>query len=128
MDIILPTTLKKSFRQYLEILQPMVGYTSKEADILALFMYHNYKNQDIPERIRGEFLFSTNTRKTIREELDMSIGSFNNNMASLKKSILKDNKLPKKLIVYPETTDKGLSLPLKFYFLVQDAKDSTENN
>jgi hypothetical protein len=128
MDIVLKTELKKSFRQYLEILQPMVGYTSKEADILALFMYHNYINQDIPERIRGEYLFSTNTRKTIREELDMSIGSFNNNMSSLKKTILKDNKLPKKLDVFPEQTKNGLILPLKFYFLVQDAKNSTENN
>ena len=85
MDIIFRPNLQKSFRQYIEIMQPMIKCTPKEADILAEFMYHNYLNRDIPDRARHDYVFGTITRKKIREHLNMSQGSFNNNMSSLKK-------------------------------------------
>lgn len=128
MDFVLNTTTKKSFRQYVEILQPIMKFTSKEADILAELMYQNYLNQDIPERARNQYLFSTDNRKVMRNNLNMSVGSFNNNMASLKKrGILKGEILPKKLQVLPQKHNGKDIVSLKFYFVV-DAEERTENN
>jgi hypothetical protein len=127
MDFVLKGNLRKSFRQYVEILQPMIKCTAKEADILAEFMYHNYLNQDIPERARNKILFSTETRKEIRERLNLSIGSFNNNMSSLRKrGILKNDQLPTKLQVYPKNTNRGLLINMNFHLLATDAEDGTK--
>jgi DNA-binding MarR family transcriptional regulator len=129
MDIVFKPTLRTSFRQYVELLQPMLRCTTKEADILAEFMYHNYLNRDIPERARNEFVFGTSTRKQIREQLNMSSGSFNNNMSSLRKrGILKQDALPKKLQVTPTNTPQGLKFNLNFHFLIQDAEEGKADN
>lgn len=129
MDIIFKPNLRKSFRQYVEILQPMIKCTAKEADILAEFMYHNYINRDIPERARNEFVFGTATRKKIRETLEMSSGSFNNNMSSLRKrGILKEDALPQKLQVSPKETSQGLKFNLNFHFIIQDAEKGKKVN
>jgi hypothetical protein len=107
----------------------MIKCTAKEADILAEFMYHNYINRDIPERARNEFVFGTATRKKIRETLEMSSGSFNNNMSSLRKrGILKEDALPQKLQVSPKETSQGLKFNLNFHFIIQDAEKGKKVN
>jgi len=131
MDIVFKPSLRKSFRQYVELLQPLIKCTPKEADILAEFMYHNYLNRDIPDRARNEFVFGTSTRKKIREHLDMSSGSFNNNMSSLKKrGILKENELPKKLRASPKPYKDGqYKFELTYHFIIEDnAEEHTEVN
>jgi len=129
MDIIFRPNLQKSFRQYIEIMQPLIKCTPKEADILAEFMYHNHLNRDIPDRARHDYVFGTITRKKIREHLNMSQGSFNNNMSSLKKrGLLKEDGLPKKLQVEPRETENGLKFNLTFHFIIEDAKNSKKKS
>lgn len=61
---------RKFYRQYIELLQPMLKLRKREADVFAELLYHNYLKRDIqnPED-RFKLVFDISTRNKIGEAL-----------------------------------------------------------
>jgi DNA-binding MarR family transcriptional regulator len=111
-NIPIATTENKFFRQYLELINPLLKLRGKELDVLAELMYYNYKFKDIPDEHRWKLIFDYDTKTKIRTKLDLSDASMNNNLSALrKKGIIKLNKVRDVFLVYPSS---NFSLNFKF--------------
>ena len=96
------TTENKFFRQYLELLNPLLRLRGKELDVLAEILYHNHKLDKIPEKHRWKLIFDYDTKTEIRTKLDLSDASLNNNLSALrKKGIIRKNKVSDNFLVHP---------------------------
>lgn len=110
------TTKKKFFRQYLELLNPIVKLRPKELDVLAELLHYNNELSNIDEKNRWKVIFDYDNKKEMATSLDISVASFGNNLSYLRqKGIIVDNKVVKNLLVYPED-----SFNLKFNFNISE--------
>lgn len=117
------TTENKFFRQYLELLNPLLRLRGKELDVLAEILYHNHKLDKVPEQHRWKIIFDHDTKTEIRTKLDLSDASLNNNLSALrKKGIIRKNKVAKSFLVYPSNYCK-----LTFSFNI-DKENGQSNN
>ncbi|MAH44671.1 hypothetical protein CMI37_02530 [Candidatus Pacearchaeota archaeon] len=115
------TTKGKFFRQYLELLNPLLRLRGKELDVLAEILYYNHKLEKIPEKHRWKLIFDYDTKTEICQKLQLSDASLNNNLSALrKKGIIKKNKVTNGFLIYPNnyckltfsfniTTENGIS-------------------
>jgi len=104
MDKSIPirTTKSKFFRQYLELLNPILRLRGKELDVLAEILYYNHKLENIPEKHRWKLIFDYDTKAEIRQKLQLSDASLNNNLSALrKKGIIRKNKVTDSFLIYP---------------------------
>jgi hypothetical protein len=61
---------RKFYRQYIELLQPMLRLRKREADVFAELLYHNYLRRNIPNpKDRARLVFDISTRNEIGEAL-----------------------------------------------------------
>ena len=61
---------RKFYRQFIELLQPILGLRKREADVFAELLYHNYLRRDIKnEDDRFRLVFDISTREKIGEAL-----------------------------------------------------------
>lgn len=98
-----PTTERRFFRQYLELINPLFKLRGKELDVLAEFLYYNHQLKEVPEEHRWKVIFNYETKTKIREKLNLSVASMNNNISALRaKKIIRDNKIHKDFLVHPE--------------------------
>ena len=114
MEKIVPlnTSEKVFFRQYVEILDPVIKLRPKELDVLAELLYHNNKLKDIDSKNRWKLILDYDNKKEMAGGLNISVDSFGNNLSFLrKKGIIVDNKVIDGLLVYP---DKTFKLTFKF--------------
>lgn len=96
------TTKGKFFRQYLELLNPLLRLRGKELDVLAEILYHNHKLKKIPEKHRWKLIFDYDTKAEICTKLHLSDASLNNNLSALrKKGIIKKNKVQNSFLIHP---------------------------
>jgi len=96
------TTENKFFRQYLELLNPLLRLRGKELDVLAEILYHNHKLESIPENHRWKLIFDYDTKAEIRNKLHLSDASLNNNLSALrKKGIIRKNRIPDSFLIHP---------------------------
>ena len=117
-----PTTGSKFFRQYLELLNPLLKLRGKELDVLAELLYYNNKLINIPIKHRWKLIFDYDTKMEIRNKLNLSDASMNNNLSALrKKGVIEDNKVKAAYVVLPEN-----NFILGFQFSI--SKDSASNN
>ena len=101
-NIPIKTTEDKFYRQYLELINPLLKLRGKELDVLAQLLLYNNSLKDIPEEHRWKIIFDYDTKTKIRTELDLSDASMNNNLSALrKKGIIENNKVLKNFLVYP---------------------------
>lgn len=57
---------RKFYRQFIELLQPILGLRKREADVFAELLYHNYLRRDIKnEEDRFRLVFDISTREKI---------------------------------------------------------------
>ena len=111
-----PTTGPKFFRQYLELLNPIIHLRGKELDVLAELLYHNHSLKSIPEEHRWKLIFDYDTKLKIRNKLKLSEASMNNNLSGLrKKKIIQDNRIAKAYMVEP-----GKEFLLGFKFVIDE--------
>ena len=83
------TTENKFFRQYLELLNPLLRLRGKELDVL-------------PEKHRWKLIFDYDTKTEIRTKLQLSDASLNNNLSALrKKGIIRKNKVSDSFLIHP---------------------------
>ena len=127
-NISINTDSSKFYRQYLELLNPLIKLRGKELDVLAQLLFHNNKLKDIPEPHRWKIIFDYDTKVEIRTALELSDASMNNNLTSLrKKGIIKNNKVIKNLLIYPNKKSRII-----FNFNIADEsgskKDISENS
>ena len=92
------TTKNKFYRQVLEVLRsfpPINKLSPRELDLLAEFMRQNNDMADVPVNKRRILIFSTENRKEIMDNLNLSQAVFNNNLSKLRKVgvITKNNDL-----------------------------------
>lgn len=103
----LNTTEKVFFRQYVEILNPLLKLRAKELDVLSELLYYNNKLKNIDEKNRWKLIFDYDTKKDIADTLKISVESLGNNLSYLrKKGIIIDNRVVSNLLVYPDKTSK----------------------
>lgn len=96
--IVINTTRYKFFRQFLELIKSIPPFNKlrpKELDVLAEIMYQNDRYSDLEPKIRQKIIFDTKTREDIRNGLNMTKESFNNNLSILRKHgvLSKENEL-----------------------------------
>jgi DNA-binding MarR family transcriptional regulator len=112
-----PTSGSTFFRQYLELLNPLLKLRGKELDVLAELLYYNHKLIDIPLEHRWKLIFDYDTKMEIRSKLKLSDASMNNNLSALrKKGVIENNKVKAAYVVLPEN-----KFVLGFQFNIKDA-------
>lgn len=114
-EIKITTDKKKFFRQYVEVIRPFIGVSSKRTlDVLSLLLYHNDQKKSITNlKDRWIVLFDYDVRMEIVQELKITMNIFNNQLLELrKKGLIKaGNKLDESILVYPEDS---LELSIQF--------------
>jgi len=122
MNIPIKTTMLKYFRQSLEVLKilpPLNTLRARELDVLAGFLYFDYKYKDIEIGARSKILFDYDTKLQIRENIHIDEQSFNNCMTSLrKKGILKKRGIETNYGLTPVETEQGIISTISFNFII----------
>jgi len=115
--VTIATSENKFYRQYLEILNPIIKLRGKELDVLAELLYHNNRLKEIPYKHRWKLIFDYDTKSDIRTKLKLSEASLNNNLSALrKKRIIVENEVLKNFLVSPQE-----SFSLKFNFKMNNS-------
>jgi DNA-binding MarR family transcriptional regulator len=118
-NIPIKTTEAKFYRQYLELINPLLKLRGKELDVLAALLLYNNDLKNIPEEHRWKIIFDYDTKTKIRTELDLSDASMNNNLSALrKKGIIENNQVLKNFLVYPNG-----AVRITFNFNLKDGSD-----
>jgi predicted transcriptional regulator len=85
-EIPINTNIKKFFRQYVEVLQPLFDIRSREADVFAALLYESYLRRDIGDlKDRFKLILDYDTKIKIQEELNMTTAVFRNCLTRLRK-------------------------------------------
>ena len=120
------TTENKFFRQYLELLNPLLRLRGKELDVLAEILYHNHRLENIPEKHRWKLIFDYDTKTEIRTKLELSDASLNNNLSALrKKGIIRKNKVAESFLIHPSNYCK---LTFSFNFTAENGVSNNEES
>ena len=109
---------RKFYRQYIEILQPILKLRKREADVFAELLYHNYLKRDVKNsEDRFKLVFDISTRNKISEKLNISNAVIQQALGGLrKKNVIKGITLRETFAVEPSN---GV-FNLNFKFVVQD--------
>lgn len=86
--------IKDIFRKWIEITYSFHKLTPQQQDVLALFLYYHYKfKQDITnDKILWKVVFDYETKRLIKEELNIEDQSLQNVLTVLrKKGVIKNN-------------------------------------
>jgi len=128
MEKVVPvnTSKEKFFRQYVELLNPILKLRGKELDVLSMLLYCNNEKQYIQEHDRWVNIFSYDNKWKMRQDLGLSDASFANNLSSLrKKGVITENKVAEGLLIYPGENKK---FSLSFKFNIHEEQGATEVN
>ena len=77
------TTPNNFFKTYIQILNPLLKLRKKEAEVFEAFLKIHFANRN--KQNVNQLLFSSTTLKTIRENLNLSVASFNMHKYRLRK-------------------------------------------
>ena len=116
--------LNTFFREYLELINPLLKLRTKELDLLGRLMYYNYtisKEFKNPEsKLKWSQLFSKDIKDVIGEEIGQNQSILANNLSALrkKKIILNGNKLRSDLCLYPNS--EQFVLAFRFNLLLEE--------
>lgn len=91
------TNRDKFFRQVLELLRSLPPFNKlrpRELELLSKLMAYSDEFKALDRDSRYDLIFSTRTRRTIADDLDMSEDAFNNNLSILRRHglVTKDNR------------------------------------
>lgn len=105
----------KIFRQYLEVVkifQPFNKLKRQEIRVLAELLKLEYSLKTVEEENKWKLIFHYDNRLLIRNNLNISVASFNNSLSALRKNnIVVNNIIPSKYLI---DFDKGYSLKINF--------------
>lgn len=116
-----PTSLEgKFFRYWLEFLRPIHKLTSREIEVVELFLKKRYElSKKVSDKeLLDKIAMSEDVKKEIREKLGITSQHFQVIMSKLRKNrVIIDNKLNKKFI--PNLNKKESTFSLMIYFELQ---------
>ena len=113
-EIPIKCTDRNFYRYYVELLNPIARLRKKELDVLAQLLYHDNKYKSLEDKIRYKIIFDQDTKLEIRESLNLSEASLNNNLSELrKKKVIINNQIAKGYRIFPGESNK-----LVFNFIV----------
>ncbi|HLB42762.1 MAG TPA: hypothetical protein VJN02_07955 [Gammaproteobacteria bacterium] len=105
---------QKFFRAYVDIIQPLLDIRPRESDILAQILYINNEKKAIPETDRFGIIFSTSSKKKMREALEINDSTLQNSLSILrKKKIIVNNTIPTKYQVFITNNELSVEYKLK---------------
>ena len=109
---------RKFYRQYIELLQPILKLRSREADVFSELLYHNYTKRSITDdKDRFRLVFDISTREQIQEHLQVSNPVIQQALAGLRrKNVIKGTKLREAFTIEPE---EGV-FELTFKFVIDE--------
>lgn len=84
MDLKIAVTKRNYYYTALKFLNVFLDLTDRELKLLAKFIENYKESEGSKEKIRWNYTFSTEVRKTIREELSLSTNNFNTTFHKLK--------------------------------------------
>lgn len=88
MDIKINTDRDKVYKQYLSLLNPVLGPNKldpTEMEILSNILYIDWLYKHLSKEQRDKIIFNTVTKTKIASLLNISKGQFNNNMLRLRR-------------------------------------------
>lgn len=89
------------FKMWINMLQPFLKLRQQEIDLLAKLLYHRFLvSESVADKTMVDFfLFSSENRKKMRQELKYEVYTFNNNLAILrKKGLIIGKSINKKIV------------------------------
>lgn len=118
------TSTLKGFKQYLHIVNPILGdkkLSPQEIEVLSCYIYLDNYYKHLPVETKNTIVFSKNTKLKIKKELKSSSDSINNVISSLYKKgyISKDKKLLVKIPLKDNKIEISFSITIS---------DEGENN
>lgn len=91
------------FNQYLLWLDPILGLTIPERDVLSAYLTLHYNHKDMDQSKLNSLLFSEETREVIRKKLKMPVNVFKKALDKLEeKEYLTKDRISSKLTNYPK--------------------------
>ena len=105
---------QKLFKQYVELLQPLLKLTSNEVSVFAQLLFLNDEKKNIPDKDRFNLIFSTSSRKDMAKDLGLSNQVLQNCFSKLrKKGLIVNNTIPEKGQVFLDSSSLLLIFKLK---------------
>ncbi len=116
-SIKIPTNVRKFFRQYIGLMQPILNLTDREAEVFSELLYHSYLRRDIGNlQDRFTLVFESDTRIQIQEVLNISASAFRNYIMSLRKKGLigKGNVIHPRFLIIPNGDPINITFTFEF--------------
>lgn len=107
------------FRYWVEFTKPIHKVSQRDMDLLALLLYKRYKlsNTINDSKLIDSILFSTESRKELREELNIPSNYFQVMLKHLRdKKVIIGNSINQKLIPRLQKTESVYKLIMQFSF------------
>lgn len=114
------TTLDGLFKNWFTFLRPLHSLTDREIDIAANFVKQRYllSKAITDDAILDKVVMSEDTKRTVREECNITLPHFQVIMGKLRKNgVIVDNKISPRYI--PRIKQDGKSLQLLIYFQIK---------
>lgn len=127
MRLNLDTTKEKIFKQYLTIINPLLGkskLSNTEVEVLSRLLLVDYMYRHLPEEERNLLIFHTRTRSNIlldiaKENPNFSKAVLHNTITTLKKKgIIQGNKRELKLVFNNAIADWKIANPKDTVFTI----------
>ena len=126
MESIIPikTDIKKFYKQYLNIIKPLLNphLSNGEINVLGELMYLSYRYNSYEDSVKEKMIFDYDSKITIIDNLDTSLGTLNNTIMALrKKGYIKGNSLSNKVMIIPTETH-SITFKFEISYETVDAK------
>lgn len=118
--IVVGSTLDNLFKNWFIFLKPMHSLTDREMDVAACFMKQRFllSKAITDETLLDKIVMNEDTKRTIREECNITLPHFQVIMGKLRKTkIIVDNKLSPKFI--PRFKEENGNLQLLIFFQIK---------
>ena len=115
--VMIPGNIDSFFRKWIEFLEPFHKLTSREMDVATAFVKQRYKLSKVVQDpdILDKVLMSEDTKRTIREECNITLPHFQVIMGKLRKNqIIVNGKINPRFI--PNIDEESGSFKLLLYF------------
>lgn len=118
--VMVPGNIDSFFRKWFEFLKPFHRLTAREMDVATAFVKQRYKLSKVVKdpNILDKVLMSEDTKRTVREECNITLPHFQVIMGNLKKNqIIVDGKINPRFI--PNIDEESGSFKLLLYFTLK---------
>lgn len=125
------SSLHMFYRQYVELLNPLLSLSNRQLDTLAVLMYFNHdlssQFSDPNNPMKWTALFSPKSRKEMCSLINMEKMNFNNNMKILRdKNIISYAGIREDIVIDHNIIDKEFVVNFKFNIKIN--KDEGDQN